>query len=252
VESAARLGCVLALNVFMIAELVVAGLFARSLSILAAGDFAVDSVVPVLGLVAVTIRDRGDSPVASGATTAVGLINGAALPAVSVLVVAEAIRRLLADTSTVQGLPMLIVSVISTVVKLVAALILGWARAARICTCAQCCSTPSPMMAPLMRDDWTLVPQAIRIAGRTARAIRINIGFTASYHAIGLALAAFGILPMMLAAAAQSLPDLGVLVNSARLLRHRPPTPPGAPAENNHPSPQPSAATALRTGAEQT
>jgi P-type Cu+ transporter len=71
----------------------------------------------------------------------------------------------------------------------------------------------------LLRGDWTLVPQAVRIARRTARAIRINIGFTAGYNAIGLILAALGILPMMLAAAAQSLPDLGILANSARLLR---------------------------------
>ncbi|MFJ5678027.1 heavy metal translocating P-type ATPase [Streptomyces sp. NPDC093097] len=73
----------------------------------------------------------------------------------------------------------------------------------------------------LMREDWTLVPQAVRIARRTARAIRLNIGFTAAYNAIGLSAAAFGILPMMLAAAAQSLPDLGILANSARLLRTR-------------------------------
>lgn len=73
----------------------------------------------------------------------------------------------------------------------------------------------------LMRDDWTLVPEAVRIARRTARAIKINIGFTAGYNALGLTLAAVGLLPMMLAAAAQSLPDLGILANSARLLRHR-------------------------------
>jgi P-type Cu+ transporter len=42
----------------------------------------------------------------------------------------------------------------------------------------------------LMRDDWTLVPHAIRIARRTARAIRINIGFTAGYNVFGLTLAA--------------------------------------------------------------
>ena len=81
----------------------------------------------------------------------------------------------------------------------------------------------------LMRDDWTLVPHAIRIARRTARVIRINIGFTAGYNAIGLTLAALGILPMMLAAAAQSLPDLGILANSTRLLRaphHAMPKPP--------------------------
>ncbi|MEU0479217.1 cation-translocating P-type ATPase [Streptosporangium sp. NPDC006013] len=71
----------------------------------------------------------------------------------------------------------------------------------------------------LMREDWMLVPQAVRLARRTARVIRLNIGFTAGYNALGLSLAAFGLLPMMLAAAAQSLPDLGILANSARLLR---------------------------------
>ena len=37
----------------------------------------------------------------------------------------------------------------------------------------------------------------------------------------GLSLAALGLLPPMLAAAAQSLPDLGILANSPRLLRQR-------------------------------
>jgi Cu+-exporting ATPase len=73
----------------------------------------------------------------------------------------------------------------------------------------------------LMRQDWTLVPQAVRIARRTTGAIRLNIGFTAGYNALGLTLAATGLLPVMLAAAAQSLPDLGILANSSRLLRQR-------------------------------
>jgi Cu+-exporting ATPase len=73
----------------------------------------------------------------------------------------------------------------------------------------------------LMREDWTLIPQAVRIARRTAATIRLNIGFTAGYNALGLTLASLGILPMMLAAAAQSLPDLGILANSTRLLRQR-------------------------------
>nr|MBA3874019.1 hypothetical protein [Anaerolineae bacterium] len=41
------------------------------------------------------------------------------------------------------------------------------------------------------------------------------------YNIIGLTLAALGILPPILAAAAQSLPDLGILANSSRLLRYR-------------------------------
>jgi Cd2+/Zn2+-exporting ATPase/Cu+-exporting ATPase len=71
----------------------------------------------------------------------------------------------------------------------------------------------------LMRDDWRLVPDLFRISHRTMRVVRMNLGFTAVYNVIGLTLAAFGILPPVLAAAAQSLPDLGILANSSRLLR---------------------------------
>lgn len=71
----------------------------------------------------------------------------------------------------------------------------------------------------LMRDDWRLIPEAIAIAQRTMRVVKMNIGFTALYNLVGLSLAAFGILPPILAAAAQSLPDLAILANSSRLLR---------------------------------
>lgn len=70
----------------------------------------------------------------------------------------------------------------------------------------------------LMREDWHLVPEALRIARRTMRVVKMNLVFTALYNLIGLTLAAVGILPPVLAAAAQSLPDLGILTNSARLL----------------------------------
>lgn len=73
----------------------------------------------------------------------------------------------------------------------------------------------------LMRDDWTLVPEVIRIARRTMRIVKMNLAFTAVYNLVGLALAAFGFLPPILAAAAQSLPDLGILANSSRLLRQK-------------------------------
>lgn len=50
-----RLGCVLALNLAMIVGLVIAGLSAHSLGVLAAaGDFAADSVALILGAVAAT------------------------------------------------------------------------------------------------------------------------------------------------------------------------------------------------------
>lgn len=73
----------------------------------------------------------------------------------------------------------------------------------------------------LMREDWSLVPHVIRIARRTMGVVKMNLAFTALYNLIGLSLAAFGFLPPVLAAAAQSLPDLGILGNSARLLKQK-------------------------------
>ncbi len=73
----------------------------------------------------------------------------------------------------------------------------------------------------LMREDWTLLPRVFQIAQRTMRVVKVNLGFTMVYNFIGLTLAAFGFLPPILAAAAQSLPDLGILGNSSRLLRQK-------------------------------
>ncbi len=75
--------------------------------------------------------------------------------------------------------------------------------------------------AALMREDWHLVPDLFTIAQRTMRVVKMNLTFTILYNLVGLSLAAFGILPPILAAAAQSLPDLGILANSSRLLRQR-------------------------------
>jgi len=73
----------------------------------------------------------------------------------------------------------------------------------------------------LMREDWRLVPEVLRVARRTMGAVRFNLGFTAIYNLTGLSLATAGVLPPVIAAAAQSLPDFGILGNSARLLRQR-------------------------------
>jgi Cd2+/Zn2+-exporting ATPase/Cu+-exporting ATPase len=71
----------------------------------------------------------------------------------------------------------------------------------------------------LMRDDWSQVPEAIRVGRRTFRTIQQNITFGILYNIAGVTLAALGILPPVLAAAAQSLPDVAVFLNSSRLLR---------------------------------
>src|SRR5581483_2818295 len=47
------------------------------------------------------------------------------------------------------------------------------------------------------------------------------IAVEAAHIIVGLSLAALGILPPVFAAAAQSLPDIGVLVNSSRLLKQK-------------------------------
>lgn len=73
----------------------------------------------------------------------------------------------------------------------------------------------------LMREDWNLVPDVWKIAQRTMRIVKMNLVFTTVYNVVGLALAAMGILPPVLAAAAQSLPDIGIMGNSARLLRQK-------------------------------
>jgi Cd2+/Zn2+-exporting ATPase/Cu+-exporting ATPase len=71
----------------------------------------------------------------------------------------------------------------------------------------------------LMRDDWSQVPEAIHLGRRTFRTIQQNITFGVLYNIAGVTLAALGILPPVLAAAAQSLPDVAVFLNSSRLLR---------------------------------
>ncbi len=73
----------------------------------------------------------------------------------------------------------------------------------------------------LMRDDWMLVPQVFRIAKKTMGVVKTNLVFTAIYNVAGLSLAAFGLIPPIFAAAMQSLPDLGILANSSRLLRQK-------------------------------
>jgi Cu+-exporting ATPase len=73
----------------------------------------------------------------------------------------------------------------------------------------------------LMRDDWSLVPELFHIARRTMGVVKLNLAFTALYNVTGITLAALGLLPITLAAALQSLPDIGILANSSRLLRQK-------------------------------
>jgi len=72
-----------------------------------------------------------------------------------------------------------------------------------------------------MREYWILVPEVLKIAHRWMRVVKGNPVFTTSYDIEGLTLAAIGNLLPVLAAAAQSLPDIGIMGNSDRLLKQK-------------------------------
>ncbi|HEV7148739.1 MAG TPA: cation diffusion facilitator family transporter [Pedococcus sp.] len=118
-----RLSLVLLLNVVMIGGLIVVGLAAHSLGLVAAGgDFVADSLAIILGLVAVHLRDRHGR---AHAPTYVALANVTLLLGFTGFVLVEGLRRLITGSPEVHGLPILILSGISTLVMFAGALILG-------------------------------------------------------------------------------------------------------------------------------
>jgi cobalt-zinc-cadmium efflux system protein len=119
-----RLTILLGLNLAMIAALVIVGLTAHSLGVLAAGgDYVADSAAILLGIAAVTIRERVGEH--SRAPTYVAILNGSALLIVTLLVIGEALRRLAQGTPAVHGLPVMIVSALATGVMVLGIFILG-------------------------------------------------------------------------------------------------------------------------------
>lgn len=88
----------------------------------------------------------------------------------------------------------------------------------------------------LMRDDWLQIPEAVLIARQTFSTIRQNLVIGMIFNLVGVSAAALGFLPPVWAAAAHVLPDVGVFLNSSRLLGREaapaapapPDTPPGS------------------------
>ena len=74
----------------------------------------------------------------------------------------------------------------------------------------------------LMRDDWHLVPEALRLGRRTYIVIRQNIYFGIAFTVLVIGSAAFGWIGPVIAAATQAVPDVAVALNAARLLHTRP------------------------------
>ncbi len=74
----------------------------------------------------------------------------------------------------------------------------------------------------LMRGDPALVAQAVSISRATTRKIRQNLFWAFIYNAIGIPLAAFGMLSPVLAGAAMALSSVSVVTNALTLRRWRP------------------------------
>ena len=74
----------------------------------------------------------------------------------------------------------------------------------------------------LMRGDPALIADAIAISRATARKIRQNLFWAFAYNAVGIPLAAAGLLSPMLAGAAMALSSVSVLANALTLRRWRP------------------------------
>jgi cobalt-zinc-cadmium efflux system protein len=125
-----RLVIVLALNIGLVAALVVVGLAAHSLGVFAAGaDSLADAAAVGVSLLAIRLAALPPSPSRPHgyrhATNIAALINAGWLLALYIVIAVAAVWHLAAGTRPVQGFPMLIVSAIAAVVLLAGALILG-------------------------------------------------------------------------------------------------------------------------------
>jgi cobalt-zinc-cadmium efflux system protein len=130
VSRARRLTVVLLLNLGLITALVIVGLAARSLAVLAAGaDYLADAAAIALSLLAIWLASRPPSPDRPNgyphATNIAALVNVGWLLILNIAIAGAAIQRLATGTRRVEGLPVLIVSGIAAAVMLTAALVLG-------------------------------------------------------------------------------------------------------------------------------
>ena len=115
---------VLLANVALVVALVTVGLASHSLGVLAAGgDYLGDAAGVALSLAALRMsRHQHGHP---RAPSFAALANATFLLAVTAVVIAEALRRLIAGAPHVQGLPVIVVSVIAGAVMAACALVIG-------------------------------------------------------------------------------------------------------------------------------
>lgn len=118
-----RLGLVLAINLAMVAGLVVVGILSHSLGVLASGaDYLGDAAGAALGLAALQIRRRRQG---SRATSYAALANASFLLVVTLAVAIGAIDRLANGSPTVHGGPVIAISLVAALAMVTCAVILG-------------------------------------------------------------------------------------------------------------------------------
>jgi cobalt-zinc-cadmium efflux system protein len=117
-----RLWLVLTLNVSLVLALVVVGLVSNSLGVLAAGgDYLGDAAGVALALIALRQSRHGTERPRSYPA----LANATFLLLVTTVVIVEAVRRLAGGAPHVEGLPVVIISVIAGLVMAACAFIIG-------------------------------------------------------------------------------------------------------------------------------
>ncbi|HEX5309746.1 MAG TPA: cation diffusion facilitator family transporter [Solirubrobacteraceae bacterium] len=119
----ARLSLVLGINLTMVLALLLVGLFAHSLGVLASGaDYLGDAFGAGFALLALRLSRRRQD---GRATSLAALVNASLLLAVTVAVIVEAIYRLSTGAPSIHGVPVVVVSVIAAGAMIACALILG-------------------------------------------------------------------------------------------------------------------------------
>src|SRR5271167_1448479 len=120
-----RLMVVLVLNLGLVAALVVVGIMAHSLAVLAdGGDYLLDAAGVAVALLAIRLSARPASRARPAPTDVAALVNCGWLLALEILIIGAAAERLLTRTPQVHGLPVLIVSGVAALTMTVGALVL--------------------------------------------------------------------------------------------------------------------------------
>src|SRR5260370_24925797 len=124
-----RLTVVLLLNLGLITALVIVGLAAHSLAVLAAGaDYLADAGAIGVSLLAIWLASRPPSRARPdgypGATNVAALVNAGWLLVLNIVIAVAAIQRLTLGSRRGEGLPVLIVRGIAAAVMLAGALVL--------------------------------------------------------------------------------------------------------------------------------